>query len=66
MRVTEITVPVRMPRCLAAEVRRLAEQDSSSLSATMRRLIARGISQERQLWGASVAPHGEGEVVSRG
>lgn len=44
--VSDVRVPLTVPQHLADDLRRLAERDCSSLSATIRRLLARHVPQE--------------------
>jgi metal-responsive CopG/Arc/MetJ family transcriptional regulator len=57
---SEVRVPVTLPESLAVSLRRLAERDCSSVSATVRRLIARGVEREF----AQTQPQQEREVVN--
>lgn len=43
---TEVVLTVPMPNPLKADLQRLAERDCSTMTATARRLIARGVERE--------------------
>jgi hypothetical protein len=54
MALSEVYVSVPMPSDLAGQLRVIADRDYSSLAATARRMIARGVVQELQAWNVSV------------
>ena len=43
---SDVRLPVTVPEPMADRLRLLAERDCSSLSATVRRLLARGLERE--------------------
>ena len=43
---SDVRLPVTIPETLAVRLRELAERDCSSVAATARRLLARGIERE--------------------
>lgn len=60
---TEARLSVPVPHALAAAVRELASRDCLSLSATLRRLIARGVASEFVRQTSADESHRESQAV---
>jgi hypothetical protein len=60
---TEARLSVPVPYALAAAVREIAERDCVSLSATLRRLIARGVATEYIRQASAGESHRESQGV---
>ena len=48
MKGKELRVAVRIPHCLAEQLKRQAEFDANGVSATIRRLLSTALDQERR------------------